>query len=140
MNPIIKVVSKVHRFVLQVSGGRIGSQMGGQSILLLHHVGAKSNKPYSTPLGFVEKDGAYLLVAAAAGQPNHLGWYYNLKKNPSTTVEIKGKVIKIVAEVAATEVRDQLWAELSAKFSQFDTFQKQAGRVIPIVLLHPQQG
>jgi hypothetical protein len=49
-------------------------------------------------------------------------------------------VIKIVAEVAATEVRDQLWAELSAKFSQFDTFQKQAGRVIPIVLLHPQQG
>ncbi|MFZ4664307.1 MAG: nitroreductase/quinone reductase family protein [Caldilineaceae bacterium] len=139
MNPIIKVVSKVHRFVLQVSGGRIGSQMGGQSILLLHHVGAKSNKPYSTPLGFVEKDGAYLLVAAAAGQPNHPGWYYNLKKNPSTTVEIKGKVIKVVAEVAATEVRDQLWAELSAKFSQFDAFQKKAGRVIPIVLLHPQQ-
>jgi deazaflavin-dependent oxidoreductase (nitroreductase family) len=140
MNPIIKVVSKVHRVVLQVSGGRIGSQMGGQSILLLHHVGAKSNKPYTTPLGFVEKDGAYLLVAAAAGQPNHPGWYYNLKKKPSTTVEIMGKSITVMAEVASTEVRETLWAELSAKFSQFDAFQKKAGRVIPIVLLHPQQG
>ena len=140
MNPVIKVISKVHRFVLQLSGGRIGNQMGGQSILLLHHVGAKSNKHYRTPLGFVEKDGAYLLVAAAAGHPNHPGWYYNLKKNPSTTIEIMGKPIQVIAEVASTEVRDKLWIELSAKYTQFDAFQKKAGRVIPIVLLHPQHG
>ena len=51
-----------------------------------------------------------------------------------------GKSITVMAEVASTEVRETLWAELSAKFSQFDAFQKKAGRVIPIVLLHPQQG
>jgi F420H(2)-dependent quinone reductase len=138
MNPIMKVMAKVHTFILQMSGGRIGNQMGGQKILLLHHVGAKSGKKYATPVGFVQERNVYVIVAAAAGQPHHPGWYYNLQKNPDTTIEIMGKPIKVKAEVTLKEQRDLIWAVLSARFPQFDQFQQKTAREIPVVLLHPQ--
>lgn len=138
MNPVIRAMAKVHTAVYQISGGRIGNNMGGNTILLLHHVGAKSGKKYATPLAYVEDDGAYAIIAAAAGQPRHPGWYHNLKKNPNTTIEIRGKPINVMAEVAAKEKRDKLWAEVSAEFPQFADHQEKTSRVIPIILLHPK--
>ncbi|NJN96513.1 MAG: nitroreductase family deazaflavin-dependent oxidoreductase [Anaerolineales bacterium] len=118
--------------------------MGGQNILLLHHVGARSGTLYITPLGYVEdSEGgrkAYVIVAAAAGQPKHPGWYYNLSKRPHTLIEIKGQKIKVKAEVASKEKRDKLWQEISAKFPQFTIYEKKVARVIPIILLYPQVG
>ncbi|MEM7335854.1 MAG: nitroreductase/quinone reductase family protein [Chloroflexota bacterium] len=141
MNPILKTISKIHKTVYQLSGGRLGSTMGGQNILLLHHTGAKSKKTYVTPVGYVEKheDGnkAYVIVAAAAGQANHPGWYYNLCKTPDAAIKVKDQKIQVSAEVASSDKRDQLWAELSAEYPQFDEFQSKVTRVIPIFLLHP---
>lgn len=138
MNPIMKAMAKVHTAVLQISGGRMGNEMGGNKILLLHHVGAKSGKRYATPLAYVEDEGDYAVIASAAGQPTNPGWYHNLKKNPETTVEIEGKRIPVRAEVAPKERRDRLWAEIIAEFTQFADYQTKTDRVIPIVLLHPQ--
>lgn len=144
MNPILKTITKIHRVVYQWSQGRLGSKMGGQEVLLLHHVGAKSGRAYLTPLTYVEDSeagrAAYVIVAAAAGQPEHPGWYYNLCKNPDTIIEIKGQKIKVKAELAAKEKRDKLWAALSAEFPQFNTYQRKISRVIPIFLLYPQVG
>lgn len=138
MNPVMKTMAKIHTAVLKMSGGRYGNQMGGNKILLLHHLGAKSNKPYTTPLAYVEDGDAYAIIASAGGQPHHPGWYHNLKKNPNTTIEIKGKPIKVTAAVASKEKRDQLWAEIIVDFPQFAGYQEKTSRVIPIVLLHPQ--
>ena len=138
MNPIMKIIAKIHVSVMQMSGGRIGNHMGGNTILLLHHKGAKSGKQYASPVAYVEDGGAYVIVAAAAGQPKHPGWYHNLQKNPETTVEITGKRIPVRAEVAPKATRDRLWAEISAEFPQFTTYQQKTTRIIPIVLLRPQ--
>ena len=144
MNPVIKAIAKVHKSLYQLSGGRIGSTMGGNTILLLHHVGAKSGKAYVTPLAYVgdseQGQNAYAIIASAAGQPNHPGWYHNLVKNPQATIEIQGKQIPVRAEVAPQAKRDKLWAEISVDFPQFAGYQEKTSRVIPIVLLHPQVG
>ena len=139
MNPVLKIIARIHAALYQMSSGRIGNRMGGQTILLLHHVGAKSGKQYITPVGYVQEDDAYLLVAAAAGAPKHPGWYHNLKTNPSTKVEIMGKQINVMAAVASQDRRDQLWTELSSQFPQLIDFQAKTSREIPIVLLHPQK-
>ena len=144
MNPIFKAIAKIHVPIYQISSGRLGSSMGGNKILLLHHVGAKSGKKYTTPLAYIEnKEGdsdTYAIIASAAGQPQHPGWYYNLKKNPKAMIEIRDKQISVVAEVAPKEKRDELWAEISADFPQFTGYQQKTSRVIPIILLHPQAG
>jgi F420H(2)-dependent quinone reductase len=138
MNTAMKTLAKVHALVLRLSGGRVGNHMGGQPVLLLHHVGAKSGKRYATPLGYIKDGDAYVVVAAAAGHPHHPGWYYNVKAKPRATIDIKGQSMEILAEVAAQEKRARLWAQLSAQFPQFDAYQKKIERTIPIVLLHPQ--
>lgn len=138
MHPVMKIIAKVHTALYQISGGRIGRSMGGQDILLLNHVGAKSGKKYASPLGYVRDGDAYVVIAAAAGQPNHPGWYHNLKKNPNTTINIEGKEINVVAEIAPQAKRDALWNELAAQFPQFNEFQAKTERVIPAVMLHPQ--
>ena len=98
MNPIMKAMAKVHTVVLQMSGGRMGNKMGGNTILLLHHVGAKSGKKYATPVAYVVDGDAYAIVAAAAGQSKHPGWYHNLQKHPTTMVEIRGNPTRVTAE------------------------------------------
>ncbi len=142
MNPVLKTIAKVHKVVYQLSNGRLGSKMGGQDILLLHHIGAKSGKSYTTPIAYIEEEDegskVYMVVAAAAGQPKHPGWYYNLHKNPNTIIEIKGQEIKVRAELAVNQKRDKLWEALSEEFPQFNTFQEKTSRVIPIFLLHPE--
>lgn len=56
MNPILKVIAKIHATIYHRSKGRFGNQMGGTHILLLHHVGAKSGKKYTTPLGYINNN------------------------------------------------------------------------------------
>ncbi|MCB0189335.1 MAG: nitroreductase family deazaflavin-dependent oxidoreductase [Caldilineaceae bacterium] len=132
----MKVMANVHARLLQLSGGRIGNKMGGMDVLLLHHIGAKSGKEYRTPLAFVKEGDAFVVVAGAAGQPNHPGWYYNLRHHPETTVEIAGKTIPVVAEIAPQETRDRIWAEVAAHYPQYEKFQSMTTRVIPVILLH----
>ncbi|MEM7033933.1 MAG: nitroreductase/quinone reductase family protein [Chloroflexota bacterium] len=138
MSPLLKAIAKIHTAVMRISGGRMGNQMGGNEILLLHHVGAKSNKNYVSPLAYVEDEGAYAIIAAAAGQAKNPGWFHNLKKNPSTIIEIKGKTINVTAKVAPKETRDRIWADVVVDFPQFASYEEKTTRVIPIVLLHPQ--
>lgn len=137
MNPVMKTMAKIHTAVIRLSGGRMGNTMGGAPILLLHHVGAKSGKKYASPLGYVEDDGVYAVVAAAAGAPTNPGWFYNLKKNPNTTIEIEGRSINVTAEVAPKAKRDQIWADVSAKHDYFPEYQAKTSREIPIMLLRP---
>lgn len=138
MNPVLKLIARIHTMLMQISGGRIGNKMGGNHILLLHHIGAKSGKKYATPLAYVEDGDSYAIIASAGGQANHPGWYHNLKANPNTTIEIMGNAQSVKAQVAPKEKRDKLWAEITAEFSQFAEYQKKTSREIPIVLLHPQ--
>lgn len=138
MNPLLKAIAKIHTLLMRISGGRIGNKMGGNHILLLHHIGAKSGKKYATPLAYVEDGDAFAIIASAGGQSNHPGWYHNLKANPNATIEIMGEAQSVKAQVAPKEKRDKLWAEITAEFSQFAEYQKKTSREIPIVLLHPQ--
>lgn len=138
MNPVLKLIARIHAMLMQISGGRVGNKMGGNHILLLHHIGAKSGKKYATPLAYVEDGDSYAIIASAGGQANHPGWYHNLKANPNTTIEIMGQSQPVKAQVAPKAKRDKLWAEITAEFSQFSEYQKKTSREIPIVLLHPQ--
>ena len=45
LNPMLRVMWKLHRFGLRVSGGRVGSRMGSMKVLLLETTGHKSGQP-----------------------------------------------------------------------------------------------
>lgn len=80
------------------NGGRVGGQWAGRTLLLLHHVGAKSAIPRVTPLGYLPRpDGSFVVVACNGGSPRHPGWYHNLKANPAAVVEVGSHTFDVVA-------------------------------------------
>src|SRR5438874_9574008 len=86
-------------------GGIVGA-MSNLSLLLLHHVGAKSASERVTPLAYwpVSADSVAVL-ASNRGAPTHPHWYHNLIANPMTTAEIGTDTWAIHARVADAERR-----------------------------------
>jgi len=60
--------------------GRVGGPWAGTTLILIHHMGARSGVERVTPLGCSSQgDGRFVIVASSGGSPAHPDWYYNLK-------------------------------------------------------------
>ena len=89
------------------SGGTEGNRNpGGEPVIVLTSVGAKSGKLRKTPLMRVEHDGEYAVVASLGGAPKHPVWYYNLTANPH--VELQDGPVK--QDYQAREVHGEEYA------------------------------
>jgi deazaflavin-dependent oxidoreductase (nitroreductase family) len=78
--------------------GRVGGPFEGLPLLLLHHTGAKSGKRYINPLAYQADNGRYVIFASKGGAPTNPGWYYNLRANPDTTIEVGTETIPVNAK------------------------------------------
>ena len=78
-----------HTALYRVTGGLIGHRFpGAPPMLLLDHVGAKSGAKRTSPLVYVRDGEDVVLVASKGGYPKNPGWFYNLKANPDTEVQV----------------------------------------------------
>ena len=119
--------------------GRVGGPWEGTPLILVHHVGARSGIERVTPLGcFPQGDGRYAIVASNGGSPTHPTWYYNLKANPRTTVEVGAETLTVLAEELDGTARAEVWPKLVAKAPQVGEAQNRVARQIPVFMLTPQ--
>ena len=73
----------------RANAGRVGGPWAGNTLILLHDIGARSGIEHVTPLGcFPQGDGRYVVVASNGGSPTHPAWFHNLKAHPSTQIEV----------------------------------------------------
>ena len=59
--------------------GKVGGPFEGATMLLLHHVGARSGTERVTPLVYFPDGDRMVIVASAAGAPKNPDWYHNIK-------------------------------------------------------------
>lgn len=107
----------------------------GTTILLLTTRGRRSGEERTTPLIFREVDGAHVIVASKGGTPEHPDWYVNLEADPRVTVQIEGEVFGAVARTAAPGERERLWPLMAEAWPDYDAYQEQTDREIPVVVL-----
>jgi len=131
------LIFNVMVFLYNVSGGRIGGKMGKVPVLLLTTTGRKSGKQRTLPLVYIMDDSAYVITASAGGADKHPGWFFNIRSNPQATIQVKDKRIKVTAEVAGSEKKSELWAQLVEVAPNFAGYEKRTSRDIPMVILHP---
>ncbi len=117
--------------------GRVGDPFEGRTLLLLHHVGARTGTPRINPLMYSRDGDRYVIFASKAGAPSHPGWYHNLMANPNTTIEVGTDTIDVVASEATGDERDRLSNAQAESSPQFAEYQTKTDRVIPVVLLTP---
>jgi deazaflavin-dependent oxidoreductase (nitroreductase family) len=132
-----EIVTGIHARLIEVTGAFGGGSDDG-STLALNHVGAKSGTPRKSPVMFVRHDESYLIAASAAGSDHNPGWYYNLKANPNTVINVGRTDIPVTAREADPEERDDLYARISAVQPRFAGYEKKTDRVIPVFVLTPR--
>ncbi|HEX6454647.1 MAG TPA: nitroreductase/quinone reductase family protein [Trebonia sp.] len=116
--------------------GRVGGMWTDTTLILIHHIGAKSGIERVTPLACsLQGNGRFAIWAANGGSPTHPNWYYNLKANPSTTVEAGGETFSVVAEELGGTARAEVWPKLIAEYPELGAAQARTTRQFPIFML-----
>ncbi len=133
----IKWFMNINAFIIHTSRGRIGTQLGTQTILILNTIGRKSGQPRSAPLAYFFHEGKYLIVESNWGKEYHADWYFNLQKQPQASIEVKGQTIKVNASFAEGEEYTRLWEYVTKKHPPYLDYQKMTSRHISIVVLQP---
>jgi deazaflavin-dependent oxidoreductase (nitroreductase family) len=129
-----------HTFLYKRTGGRLGRTLPGirGEVLLLDHVGAKSSTLRTSPLLYASDGADLVVVASKGGYPKNPAWFYNLRANPETTVQVGAEHRPVRARVAAPEERDRLWALADAAYPGYRDYRARAERDIPLVVLEPR--
>ena len=112
-----------------------GGVTDGRALLLLTTTGARSGRPYTTPMMFIDDGDRLLVVASNAGAPKHPDWYRNLVAHPEVTVEITGDTYQADAVPLRGEERDRVFAAICERFPFFADHQAKVTRRIPVVAL-----
>ncbi|MGY0464867.1 nitroreductase/quinone reductase family protein [Kitasatospora sp. cg17-2] len=116
-------------------GGRVGGPFEGGDLLLLTTVGERSGREHTVPLGFVRTDGLLLVVASAAGAPEHPQWYRNLLARPLVRVELGTEVFDATAVPAEGDRRERLFEAVVRSAPGYGDYQRRTARRLPVVVL-----
>lgn len=134
-------VLKVHQFVYERSGGRVGHRFAGTRNLLLRTVGAKSGQPRVNALTYARDGRDYVVVASMGGAPRSPGWYHNLRARPDAEIQVGTRRIPVTARpvLPGDPDRDRLWQLADRNNSgRYTQYQKNTSRAIPVVVLTPR--
>lgn len=121
----------------RANGGKLTGELARARFLLLTTTGARSGRRRTTPLAYLPVDGRIVVIASMGGAPSSPAWFHNLVANPDVTVERGTETYAARAVVTEGADRDDLFAKVSAKISNFADYQSRTTRVIPVVELVP---
>jgi deazaflavin-dependent oxidoreductase (nitroreductase family) len=134
-----KVMNRVHRGLLKISGGRLGWEAQHMPVLELTTTGRKSGRRHSVMLTSPIQEGTTLVVVASrGGDDKSPAWFLNLRDNPQVEVALKGAASqRMRARVATPAERARLWPLIVADHKNYAAYQTKTTREIALVLLQP---
>ncbi|HET8629792.1 MAG TPA: nitroreductase family deazaflavin-dependent oxidoreductase [Thermomicrobiales bacterium] len=117
----------------RANDGRVPSRRW--PVLLLTTTGAKSGRPYTTPLNYSTDGNRLVVIASKGGAPAHPDWYRNLVAHPEVTIELGGETFRARARAAEEPERTRLYDQQVAQMPFFDDYrQRVTARQIPVVV------
>jgi len=133
----IRLFTGFNAFIIRLTRGKIGSQLGTQSILILQTTGRKTGQPRQTPIAYFFREGQYLIVGSNWGRDHHADWYLNLQKQPQAEIQVNGQTVRVEAHSAEGEEYARLWEYVTKRHPPYLDYQKMTTRRIPIVVFQP---
>ena len=119
----------------RTNGGKVGPPFEGAPLVILHTTGAKTGEQRLAPLMSLTKDDRLFVFASKAGADSHPDWLYNLRENPTVTVEAPDETYTAKAVELDEPERSEIYAIQVAARPQFGVYQESTSRVIPVVEL-----
>jgi deazaflavin-dependent oxidoreductase (nitroreductase family) len=118
--------------------GRVGGPFEGAPMVLVHHVGRKSGKEFTTPLVYLPADdGSVYIFASKAGAPVDPEWYHNLVAAGQATIEVGADSYPVTVTELTGDERDRVYAEQVSRNPGFGDYEKKTAgiRTIPVLRL-----
>jgi deazaflavin-dependent oxidoreductase (nitroreductase family) len=135
---MLKTMNTIHRALFKATNGMVGGSLLGMPVVDLKTIGRKSGQPRTSMLTSPVQEGdKIVLVASRGGDPQHPGWYHNIKANPDVEVTMRGGRKKMRARVASPEEKERLWPQVVKKYRGYGQYQTRTTRDIPLVILEP---
>lgn len=136
----LKTVTTLHRRLLDVSAGRLGTDFKKMPTLTLTTTGRRTGRAHTVVLTVPLIDGPrYLIVASRGGDDISPAWYHNLCAEPAVDVSFRhGPTQAMTARVLTAGEREAAWPLVVAAYPGYDTYQRRTTRVIPLVELTPR--
>jgi F420H(2)-dependent quinone reductase len=137
---IARGFSSLHRAVVSMSGGRVGTKFRGQPLILLTTTGRKTGKARTWPLvglPIEEQDRArgWVVAGSNGGHDAHPAWYLNLRANPEAVVREGTQEASVRARDATPAERAEHWPRFVDVLDTYAEYQEATDRAIPVVLL-----
>lgn len=120
------------------TGGAEGNTIKGYPVVVLTSIGAKSGRLRKNCVIRVERDGQYLVVGSKGGAPAHPGWVHNLRANPHVELQDGPDKRDYDARELSGEEREEWWKLANDVYPEYDEYQANTDRQIPIFLLTPR--
>jgi deazaflavin-dependent oxidoreductase (nitroreductase family) len=133
--PGAKRVSRLHAFILRVSGGRLGRRWSGVPMLILVTTGRKTGRSRATPVVYVRDGDTLVVLPAAAGSSQTPAWWLNLQAQPNAVAILNGEQRGVRARVANREEHDRLWPIFAAAYPDIEVFRRLTTRNLPLGIL-----
>ncbi|WP_431969836.1 nitroreductase/quinone reductase family protein [Nocardia sp. bgisy134] len=117
-----------------------GGKFMGMDALVLTTLGRKTGAERSTPVAWFPGDnGAYLIVASAAGAAANPAWYYNIAANPDKVrIDVGGRTLEVTAEQLHGAEHEHAWRQITTTAPRFAGYQEKTDREIPVIRLTPR--
>lgn len=106
--------------------------------LVLATTGRRTGEPRRTCLIYGTSGDGFVVVASKGGADQDPDWFKNLQADPSAGVQVGTRRFTARARVASSAEREALWPQMARIFPLYDEYAQKTDRVIPIVLLTPQ--
>jgi deazaflavin-dependent oxidoreductase (nitroreductase family) len=133
-----KGTSARHVAIYRRTGGLLGGRIRELPVLLLTTTGRKSGEQRIQPLNYLRYGPSYVVAASNSGRDSYPAWFLNLQSNPRASVQVRRKVVPVVARVATEEEHARLWAELTSKGRNYTEYTRMTDRHIPMLVLQPE--
>ncbi len=120
------------------TGGKVGHDWNGTECLILRVKGRKTGQLRKFPLIYGRDGEDYVLVASKGGYPKNPGWYDNLVANPECEIQVRDTIIAVTARTGTAEDKKRVWPAMTKIWPDYDNYQANSTREIPVVLLRPR--
>ncbi len=131
----IRLIGRVHAWLWKLAGGKLADAFGRAPFMMLTTKGRKTGRLRTTPVLYL-RDGADLIVVASfGGNDMQPAWYLNLESCPEAEVIVKGARRRLLAHRVSPEEKELIWARLVKMYPNFDVYQQQTSREIPLLRL-----
>jgi deazaflavin-dependent oxidoreductase (nitroreductase family) len=121
--------------------GRFASGSKDVHVLMITTPGRRTGTPRSTCVRYLETPDGLVVWGTGSGSRRDPDWFQNLRAAEEAVVQVRARRFRVRPRELLGAERDTMWSDvILSQAPGVARYERKAGRVIPVAVLHPAAG